>query len=46
MKKIIVNVNDQQHILAVDSETTLALVLNDALELRGPGGRYSRPRCV
>jgi nicotinate dehydrogenase subunit A len=36
MKKITLNVNGQQHIVAVDPETPLLFVLNDELGLRGP----------
>jgi nicotinate dehydrogenase subunit A len=36
MNKITLNVNGQQHIVAVDSETPLLFVLNDELGLRGP----------
>ena len=34
--KITLNVNGQQHIVAVDLETPLLFVLNDELGLRGP----------
>ncbi len=36
MKEITLNVNGQQHIVAVDPETPLLFVLNDELGLRGP----------
>jgi nicotinate dehydrogenase subunit A len=36
MKKITLNVNGLQHIVAVDPETPLLFVLNDELGLRGP----------
>src|ERR1700723_4754161 len=36
MKKFHLNVNGQQHIVAVDSETPLLFVLNGELGLRGP----------
>ena len=36
MKKITLNVNSQQHAVAVDPETPLLFVLNDELGLRGP----------
>src|SRR6202163_730366 len=36
MKKISLNVNGQQHVVAVDPETPLLFVLTDELELRGP----------
>src|SRR5271169_1977293 len=36
LMKITLNVNGQQHIVAVDPETPLLFVLNDELGLRGP----------
>jgi nicotinate dehydrogenase subunit A len=36
MKKITLNVNGQQHLVAVDPEMPLLFVLNDELGLRGP----------
>jgi len=36
MKKITLNVNGQQYMVAVDPETPLLFVLNDELGLRGP----------
>jgi nicotinate dehydrogenase subunit A len=36
MKNITLNVNGQQHVVAVDPETPLLFVLNDELGLRGP----------
>jgi len=36
MNKITLNVNGQQHVVAVDPETPLLFVLNDELGLRGP----------